>query len=370
MEGEQATYSEIESVFQAPDPKPDPDLPACPTFTCKSGQSSCRKRVTHDLVSTTVLSDICKSSEACEADDKGTYSCVSQDVFTDNRGRWSYPGEKCKKDSYCVKYTLNANKDGGLKKENILCDKEITCEGQKAGDKCSGDAQCVAGNYCEIDSKSTEEYRGKCTKLKAPGAACVEATECQNHLLCYQKVCTELYKEEGVIKEYNPAMCKSTFAIVVAGATEKDPSTYKCQKIKFSGDVDKKDKTKVCKKDSDCTYQDESNATVKIQGSCQCGNNSKPERYCALPYVGYESAFDDYVKQQLAYVTDAKDETNTKYRYEPLNAVRSSDKVQAASRKATAYVTWFKADSCALKVLSSGYIQISAIVLLILAFIF
>jgi hypothetical protein len=372
MEGEQASYSEItgESVFQD---VPEPDLPSCPIYQCKSGQSSCLKKVNHDLVTTTILSDICKSSERCSVDESAKSAdapriCVTQDDYTNNGSRWSYPGEKCKKDSYCVGFELKD--DGTILRKNTFCDKEKTCEGVAAGGKCSDTEHCVAGHFCDNSAAPTEKYYpGKCTKLIAAGSSCKgKYDKCQSHLICSSEVCTELYKATGTIKEPIPKLCKSLFFKEVKAAKEGDASTYTCVNVKLSGDVDKKTKTKLCKKNSDCAYTDESNTAIKIEGACQCGVNSKDERYCMLPYVGNESVYDEYVKQQLLYITDAKDETHASQT--PLESVRKSDKVRAAGKKSAEYVKWFKSDSCAYKVLSSGYIQISAAILLILAFIF
>jgi len=131
-----------------------------------------------------------------------------------------------------------------------------------------------------------------------------------------------------------------------------------------------KEKLKHAKKHSDCKYKDDSGNEVKILGACQCSKDKSTTGWCKVPYNDNVDAFKEYQKQYLEYVTDTKNEVHRSRGTQPLKSVKSDIKLKNAERESITYTKFYNADKCALKVLTSSYVKISTIALVILAFIF
>jgi len=346
-------------------------LPSCTSYTCLKEQTDCIHEYNYGGIKQTVLSP-CNSGNHCQTNGGNDYGkCVPTTPYTES-GRYPYPGEKFKDYTYCTLFDADTGKkDIGL--PDIISNLD-TCPGKKESEVCKRDQDCVVGFYCIANADPTLR---KCTKLVAKDGKCERTTDCENHLLCYgkeaDKKCVENFSlekdtvlEDGSYEEADSfALCKSTQIAYVKSADGKTPTVKKCVEFTYEDATLKTGELKSCSKESDCKYK-EGSFTEDGTNVCLCSKSGS--HYCRLPYTNNSKAFDEFKKQWIDYITDTNKLTHTTQRRTPLPKSKSKDKVQKAAKNSIQAADSYKADQCVVDVLSSNYIKISSLLVVLIAF--
>lgn len=149
-----------------------------------------------------------------------------------------YPGEYCEKSGECLSNNCVGNK----------------CKGDAEEEKCTKDATCNAGLYCNGTH---------CVKTALPGASCLEGVRCDPRSICYNGNCTLFASLANNDASSIPALCKSYY--VRNGKCAPGPKLAK----EFN---------KTCTGET-CNYDIEGEKEP-LEGPCVCGRSTQINGYC------------------------------------------------------------------------------------------
>lgn len=191
-------------------------------------------------------------------------------IYQGKNGLKRYPGEECNINSDCIL-------------EGSIC-KEGRCTGLGPNEKCNETKQCIAGYYCNKESKT-------CILQKKEGEKCKEGWDCQNFLGCFKERCIKF----GTLKK----------GIKITSETAPFPGNDKRHYLCSTGELNEADgetgdfcvendyynkwlknknleeeKYVKCNFGEKCEYF---NGRTRFTKNCECGYNNLGKGYCPVP---------------------------------------------------------------------------------------
>jgi hypothetical protein len=232
----------------------------CPRYSCVDKKDNmCASTRGFNQVT---LADTCKKGEFCNVDyppyahlsettKDGSFYCKQ---IPPKPAPTRFPGEQCPSNSECVK-------TGPLTGE---C-KHGTCSGAGDSSNCSSHAECLAGLFCNNESK-------KCIPQKPFKSECTDSVQCENKYLCHKGLCQltpyslDLGEEVNEKDVFYNVMCKFGFTL-------KGKCSYLIQKENGEDGFIK------CDRDDKCIYTFFGTGET-LETPCSCGYNSEGQGYC------------------------------------------------------------------------------------------
>jgi len=206
----------------------------CYTYKCDASIDAEYCAITSNANKTYTLRP-CENPKVCDFHPENTFSSCVGHVGV------RYPGEYCKDYKDCI--------SGNCTNDN--------CEVEN--DKCSTDAQCSYGYYCN-------ETTSKCSLVKKENDDCTTKDKCDSGLACGNGKCVKMGSLEVKSHSLSPGACKSFYTYENECA---ESPKLKSDSIPSNGPV---------KCNNGCKYSSEGKSD--FESSCSCGYINGSDLYC------------------------------------------------------------------------------------------
>jgi len=342
-------YPEYTDMDPTPSPSPpEPVKGTCARYQCKSKQENCASSHKEAGVINVTLSDTCDKKFHCDIGGKPNEVFYTDKDFNSKTCTANqkplpstvlrFPGEDCIKNEDC--YTTDKVKYPDEKLVGTCVSGK--CQGYKTGEACKETAWCLAGNYCEAE---------KCAPLKKETVDCVKTTECQNHLVCFEKKCQNKYYSQEAGTDVTG---KADAPLALLCKYGKTTSKGVCDFWTSTGTIDKKSDLVSCKEGEKCNYDTKDGPQTK---PCECGYNVDGLSYCPK---GDNQSTDKWDKlyQWQAKKFNNKCHSESKYSCYKDDEATLTGIVDFHHQTNEAHL-YYGAPDCTSKVLSSSWMKMS-----------